>query len=85
MEVKKSRWEIVGEFILENLPWIFIIIGIASLLLGFIDFGPGRFLSTLPNILKTIGSTILGSGIFASVLKSFQFTGVFKKAVAQVI
>ncbi|MEJ0057074.1 MAG: hypothetical protein WDN75_16310 [Bacteroidota bacterium] len=73
---------------MEKLPWIFIILGVTALLIGYDkqgDQSATESLNNLPQALKTIGTTILGAGIFTAILKSFQFTGIFKKAVAQVI
>lgn len=39
----------------------------------------------LPAAFNNIGTTILGGGIFTAVLKSFQFTGVFREELAKVM
>ncbi len=89
MDAGASKWDIFKKWLLENLPWLFVIFGIISLLMGYNKMlpqnGADNILNNLPEALKTIGTTVLGAGIFAAILKSFQFTGIFQKAVAQVI
>jgi hypothetical protein len=80
-----------------NLPWIFIVAGLLMLYCGhYIEHirSPQTQVeeSVRENIVLSLlsgtqaaGAAILGAGIFAAVLKSFQFTGVFQEALAKVI
>ena len=64
------------------LPWILLCFGILSLVLGtFVEFNNERW----EKFLTTFGSSILASGIFALILKSIQFLGVFKEELIDII
>lgn len=77
----------------KNLPWIFILLGVTFILIGLIpnenlDDLPliGKIdIIKLPDAFKSIGTAILGGGIFAAVLKSFQFIGIFQQELAKVV
>jgi hypothetical protein len=64
------------------LPWMLLIIGLGLLLyttFGTIDSGSNK------ELLKSIGNAILVGGVFAVLLKSIQFMGVFKEELTKLI
>ena len=64
------------------LPWIMLIVGLISLAYGtFTKNGDEKFLT----FTKDFGKVILTGGVFAVLLKSMQFMGVFKEAILAVI
>ncbi|MCB4798695.1 hypothetical protein [Neotamlana laminarinivorans] len=74
------NWKDTRDWIYKNLFWILIIVSILILWLS----------SSITNvwwnsILEKAGIAILSSGVFASVLKSIQFTGIFKDEVSKVM
>ncbi len=75
MQLVKTHFTIV-------LPWILLIVGLISLTIGsFVEFDNpswGKYFSS-------IGSSILASGIFALILKTIQFMGVFKEELNSII
>jgi hypothetical protein len=65
-----------------SIPWIVLIIGLIGYSLGsFIDFENKR----IAEYCKGIGTTLLTSGIFAVILKSMQFMGMFKEELVKII
>lgn len=89
------KTENAGRWLFSNLPWIFVLLGFVFMLVGHILSGHGfvneagtllpQAIARLPTAFKSIGATILGGGIFAAVLKSFQFTGIFREELAKVM
>lgn len=69
------------DILLTNISWISIIIGIL-LLWGSVSFFDDP---KLQGISEKVGLTILSSGVFAAVLKSFQFIGLFRKELETII
>ena len=68
--------------ILHNMAWIQIVIGLLFFVISLSIFdGHVRY----QDVLEKIGLAILTSGVFAAILKSFQFTGVFKKEIEEVM
>lgn len=75
-------WSAVKKTFPAALPWILLSAGILSLVLGtFVDFTNDKW----EKFLTTFGSSILASGIFALILKSIQFLGVFKEELNEII
>ncbi len=69
------------KWMFKNLTWVLIII---SLILFLISHN--RSLSNdLRSLLEKAGLAILSSGIFAAVLKSLQFTGIFRDEITKVM
>jgi len=66
---------------LANIAWFFIIIGLLLIMLSLWDKLDTQF----SHVLEKIGFTILTSGVFAAIMKSFQFIGIFKKEIEDVI
>lgn len=64
------------------LPWIMLIVGLISLLYGiFNKTADENFLA----FARDSGKAILTGGVFAVLLKSMQFMGVFKEAILSII
>lgn len=61
-------------------PALSVIAGVSLVLAGNIWVGPPTGLA-----LSTIGVTVLGSGVFAAMLKYFQFIGVFKDEFQEIL
>lgn len=58
------------------------LLGITLIVLASLDFGwPAR----LAAILQNIGTTLLGGGVFAVIMKSAQFSDLFQQRIADVI
>jgi len=77
----ESNWSKFKKFIYRHLAWVFIILSV--LLLWIADWGV--FHEKLNNTIEKIGFAIFSSGVFAAVLKSIQFTGLFKEEIEKVI
>lgn len=67
--------------LLNNIFWISIIVGLLLLWASTSFFTDPRFVG----ISEKMGLTILSSGVFAVILKSFQFTGLFREEIEKVI
>lgn len=85
--------EVIKIWLFKNLVWILTIVGISLFLIGhFSSDTPEsalsfsvKFYKFLPAALKGVGVAVLSSGIFAAVLKSIQFSGIFQEELAKVI
>lgn len=74
-------WKSTTDSFLRYIAWIFIILGLILILLSTnksIDSG-------FAEIISKIGFTVLTSGVFAAIMKSFQFIGIFKQEIENVI
>jgi len=80
--MEESRIKKVQKFLFENLVWILILIAFVLMLITYIDIVHNP---KLENIIEKASLAILSSGIFAAVLKSIQFTGLFKEEIEKVI
>lgn len=69
-------------YLYKNLHWVLIIISIFLIILGY-KFADESNL--IDDILRNTGYSILGSGVFASILKSIQFVGIFKDELSKVV
>ena len=69
------------ENIYKNLFWILVLLGIFILYMSSWDV----FNKYLQDILEKTGLAVLSSGVFAAVLKSLQFTGIFKKEIEKIV
>ncbi len=74
--LKKISWP-------ATLPWLLFIIGFFCITVG--TFGDFENSPKFGKYFVTLGSSILASGIFALILKSIQFLGVFKEELNSVI
>ena len=57
--------------------WLVVLLGVACSVVSY--SWSGEELAFLRDALRHIGSTMLAGGVFASMLKSFQFSGLFKE------
>jgi hypothetical protein len=73
--LKKETWY-------NNLIWIFIILSVIFISVGYYCNNEAEIYD---DVIRNIGYSILGSGVFASVLKSLQFTKLFKEEIREVI
>lgn len=74
--------KVTTQTFLNNLAWIQIVIGLLFIILSLILSEKNYRYNDL---CEKIGIAILTSGAFAGILKSFQFTGVFKKEIEEVM
>lgn len=67
-------------WIYKNLFWLLLLVGILILYIS-------SKIETvrIQDVLEKIGLSVLSSGVFASVLKSLQFTGIFKKEIEKIV
>jgi len=75
-------WNATKKTFFSALPWILTCAGVLALGMGsFVDFENDKW----EKFLQNVGSSILASGIFALVLKSIQFLGVFKEELNEIV
>lgn len=67
----------------RNLTWVYFTIAIIFILFPSTSYSP--FTVYWNNLIQKIGFVGLTSGVFASVLKSIQFTGLFKEELTKII
>ena len=72
---KAQKW------IYSNMVWLLIITSFLLFILSKINV----FLPEVNELLEKSSFTVLSSGVFAAVLKSIQFTGIFKKVIEEII
>lgn len=77
MNIKKET----TDAFLRNIAWIFIILGLILIIFSLWDKLDEQF----AHAVNKIGFTILTSGVFAAIMKSFQFIGIFKQEIENVI
>jgi hypothetical protein len=70
------------KWMFANMVWILIVIALLLMLVIYLDLIKNQ---KLVNIFEKASLAILSSGIFAAVLKSIQFTGLFKEEIEKVI
>jgi hypothetical protein len=81
-----ERLSVAKTWIDRFLPALFIIIGIILLVFPVILIRFGIIHDgDIPNIVKKIGEVILTSGVFAAVVKSYQFTSIFTEQLKRII
>lgn len=73
----------VKKWFKRNLTWVYFTIAIIFILFPNTSYSP--FTTVWNNIIQKIGFVALTSGIFASVLKSIQFTGLFQEELTKII
>jgi hypothetical protein len=66
---------------LKNISWIFITLGLLLIMLALWN----KLDDDFAQVISKIGFTILTSGVFAAIMKSFQFIGIFKQEIENVI
>ncbi|KAF2518293.1 hypothetical protein E0W68_09735 [Flavobacterium salilacus subsp. salilacus] len=77
----ESKPKQIRKFFYRHLPWVFTIISILIFWIVECNFFTLKFNS----ILEKFGIAIFSSGVFAAVLKSIQFTGLFKEEIEKVM
>lgn len=77
-----KKWiKLVQAWIFRNLAWISILIA----LICFIVSGNKVFERNINDIFEKAGLAMLSSGVFAAILKSLQFSGIFRDEIAKVM
>ncbi|WP_431121204.1 hypothetical protein [Flagellimonas flava] len=76
-----SKQENIKTKIYRNLFWILLIVGMLIIYASSWNV----FNEYIKDILEKVGLSVLSSGVFASVLKSLQFTGIFKKEIEKIV
>lgn len=72
----------VRDFLLRWIIFILLFLGVALTLAGHFDI---FFEEEWANLIESVGIAVLSSGIFAAVLKSIQFSGIFREEIEKVI
>jgi hypothetical protein len=80
-KIMAGRIEKFRIWVYERLVWILLVLAIIILYLS----KSGIFDYELNLLVEKIGIAVLSSGVFAAVLKSLQFQGIFKKEIEDVI
>jgi hypothetical protein len=81
----------VRDRFIRNLYWVLTVLGLLLLLLqfgvdeGYLTLNFGQFANELIVWLVSLGNPILIGGVFGSLLKSYQYLGIFRDAVKEVI
>lgn len=86
MENKINLYDIliqIKRWFKRNLTWVYFTIAVVFILFPKTNYSP--FTKDWNILLQKIGFIGLTSGVFASVLKSIQFTGLFKEELTKVI
>lgn len=73
---------ITTEGLLRALPLIIAFCGLGLLILAYTVPFPQPAIGTF---LGSIGHTLLGSGVFALILKSYQYLGVFREELSKIV
>lgn len=76
-----SNLEKARNWIFKNLTWILLVLSLIS----FIISSNQLFSNEVNSIIEKAGLSMLTSGIFTAVLKSLQFTGIFKEEITKVM
>ncbi len=77
----KTTKDKIRSFVYKNLFWILTVLGFLILYLSTKTY----FSPYIQGIGEKIGLSVLSSGVFAVVLKSIQFTGIFKKEIEKIV
>ncbi len=80
--MEESNYKKIQRWSFANMVWILLIISLLLMLVIYLDWVKD---AKLLDLLEKISLAILSSGIFAAVLKSIQFTGLFKEEIEKVI
>ena len=71
----------VQNWVYANMVWLLIILSALLFIISKINF----FVVEANQLLEKASFTVLSSGVFAAVLKSIQFTGIFKNVIEEII
>lgn len=77
----KENLENVRNWIFKNLTWILLVLSLICFIMSSNKF----FSDEISLVLEKAGLSMLTSGIFTAVLKSLQFTGIFKEEITKVM
>ncbi|MDR3680190.1 MAG: hypothetical protein P4L41_09505 [Flavipsychrobacter sp.] len=78
----KNRWNDLIEVIRVGFPYIVLALGLVMTVLGM----AGTFKISLANeTIASIGKVFLGTALFTFMIKSFQYSGVFKAELTKII
>lgn len=84
MNKANSFWGTLWRYTVWAFPWLITILGV-----GLIVFARAHLSSESdtfwPSLLQDVGMAFLAGGIFAVVLKSLQFLGIYQKAISDVM
>lgn len=87
MDFFRKAWDLIKrvcsaitEFFLRSLPLWFVIIGGFLFLLSYLTEN-----DTIKSLLKSAAIAIFNGGIFAALLKSMQFIGIFEDALKKIL
>jgi hypothetical protein len=82
----KRAWGVIKlgwEWFMKTLPVWMLLSGIAIIVAAhYREFGPDDKFNEL---MGSLGNTIVQGGVFAAVLKSFQYIGIFKDELAKIV
>lgn len=78
----ESNYKKFQRWMFSNMVWILLVTALLLMLITYLDLVKNQ---KLIDILEKASLAILSSGIFAAVLKSIQFTGLFKEEIEKVI
>ncbi len=67
--------------LLSNLPWINFCVGLVFICISMSEY----FNSKISEAFEHVGYTLITAGVFASILKSFQFIGIFREELENVL
>ena len=84
MSFISNAWQTAKDPILASLWIIAAVFGFLCIVLAWGIFPPDQS-PLFHNVLSTVGSATLAGGVFAALLKSWQFSGVYAKAISEVI
>lgn len=70
----------IKDFFYKYLFFVFLFLGIIVLISSKLGFD-----ENVNDLLTTIGTTVLGAGVMSAILKSFQFSNLFKEELEKII
>ena len=76
-----EKFEKVRLWIYNNLVWILLLFSVSLLLLSRLDI----FIDEANRLIEKLSFAVASSGVFAAVLKSLQFQGIFKEEIESII
>lgn len=79
---KNMFWENLRKKIFENLTWILLLFSLVLIIFSLLNISKN---SQINEVLFKIAYAMLTSGIFTAILKSLQFTGIFKEEITKVM
>lgn len=75
------KLKVAQKWIYANMVWLLIVFSALLFILSRINV----FVADANDLLEKASFTILSSGVFAAVLKSLQFTGIFKNVIEEIM